>query len=63
MPSRHSPCLRTRRRGRTAVGQMGLRDKYHEAMQAAKGHMEVAAEERDGKLYFKGTTRTQAEAN
>ena len=42
---------------------MGLRDKYNDAIQAAKGHMEGAAEERDGKLYFKGTTKTQAEAN
>ena len=42
---------------------MGLRDKYHEAIQTAKGHMEGGAEERDGKLYFKGTTKTQAEAN
>jgi nucleoid-associated protein YgaU len=52
------------RRGRDPLGgQMGLRDKYNDAIQAAKGHMEGAAEERDGKLYFKGTTKTQAEAN
>jgi hypothetical protein len=44
-------------------GQMGLRDKYKDAIQTAKGHMEGAAEEWDGKLYFKGTTKTQAEAN
>jgi nucleoid-associated protein YgaU len=43
---------------------MGLREKYNEAIQTAKGlHMEGSAEERDGKLYFKGTTKTQAEAN
>jgi nucleoid-associated protein YgaU len=42
---------------------MGLRDKYSDAIQAAKGHMEGGAEERDGRLYFKGTTKTQAEAN
>jgi nucleoid-associated protein YgaU len=42
---------------------MGLRDKYDAAIQAAKGHMEGGAEERDGKLYFTGTTKTQAEAN
>jgi nucleoid-associated protein YgaU len=43
---------------------MGLRDKYNHAIQTAKGfHMEGAAEERDGKLYFKGTVRSQDEAN
>jgi nucleoid-associated protein YgaU len=43
---------------------MGLRDKYQEAIQTAKGiGMQGQAEERDGKLYFKGTTKTQAEAN
>ena len=43
---------------------MGLRDKYNHAIQTAKGfHMEGAAEERDGKLYFKGTVPTQEEAN
>jgi nucleoid-associated protein YgaU len=43
---------------------MGLREKYNQAIQVAKGFgMEGQAEERDGKLYFKGTTRTQDEAN
>jgi nucleoid-associated protein YgaU len=43
---------------------MGLRDKYNEAIQVAKGvGMQGQAEERNGKLYFKGTTNTQAEAN
>jgi nucleoid-associated protein YgaU len=43
---------------------MGLRDKYNHAIQTAKGfHMEGAAEEREGKLYFKGTVPTQEEAN
>jgi nucleoid-associated protein YgaU len=43
---------------------MGLRDKYNHAIQTAKGFgMEGQAEERDGKLYFTGTTRTQEEAN
>ena len=43
---------------------MGLRDKYNHAIQTAKGfHMEGSAEERDGKLYFKGTTQTQDQAN
>jgi nucleoid-associated protein YgaU len=43
---------------------MGLRDKYAYAVQTAKDlRMEGSAEEREGKLYFKGTTQTQAEAN
>jgi nucleoid-associated protein YgaU len=43
---------------------MGLRDKYNHAIQTAKSfRMEGSAEERDGKLYFKGTTKTQDEAN
>jgi nucleoid-associated protein YgaU len=43
---------------------MGLRDKYNYAIQTAKGfHMEGSAEERDGKLYFKGTVASQDEAN
>ena len=43
---------------------MGLRDKYSYAVQTAKDlRMQGSAEERDGKLYFKGTTETQEEAN
>ena len=43
---------------------MGLRDKYAHAVQTAKSlRMQGSAEERDGKLYFKGTTQTQEEAN
>jgi nucleoid-associated protein YgaU len=43
---------------------MGLRDKYAHAVQTAKNvHMQGSAEEREGKLYFKGTTQTQDEAN
>jgi nucleoid-associated protein YgaU len=43
---------------------MGLRDKYAHAIQTAKGvHMEGSAEERDGKLYFKGMTSSQDDAN
>jgi nucleoid-associated protein YgaU len=43
---------------------MGLRDKYSYAIQTAKDlRMQGAAEERDGKLHFKGTTNTQEEAN
>ena len=43
---------------------MGLRDTYNTAIQTAKGlHMQGAAEEREGKLYFHGTVQTQEEAN
>ena len=43
---------------------MGLRDKYSYAIQTAKNlKMQGSADERDGKLYFKGTTQTQDEAN
>lgn len=43
---------------------MSLREKYHHAIQIAKGlHMQGAAEERDGKLYFKGIVQSQDEVN
>jgi nucleoid-associated protein YgaU len=43
---------------------MGLRDKYNHAIQTAKNfRMNGSAEERDGKLHFKGTVNTQQEAN
>jgi nucleoid-associated protein YgaU len=43
---------------------MGLRDKYAYAIQTAKEvRMQGSADERDGKLYFHGTTNTQADAN
>jgi nucleoid-associated protein YgaU len=43
---------------------MSLRDTYNHAIQTAKGfHMDGSAEERDGKLYFKGRVKTQEEAN
>ena len=43
---------------------MGLRDKYAYAVQTAKDvRMQGSAEEREGKLYFKGTTQAQDEAN
>src|SRR5438477_6961723 len=43
---------------------MGLRDKYAYAIQTAKNlQMDGAAEERDGKLYFHGTVRSEDEAN
>ena len=43
---------------------MALREKYNHAIQTAKGfRMQGGAEERDGKLHFKGTVATQEEAN
>jgi nucleoid-associated protein YgaU len=43
---------------------MSLRDKYNHAIQTAKGlRMDGSAEEREGKLHFKGTVGTQEEAN
>ena len=40
---------------------MGLRDTYAYAIQTAKGKFQGNAEERDGKLYFKGTVASDAE--
>ncbi len=42
---------------------MGLRDMYAYAIQTAKGKFHGNAEERDGKLYWKGTVATEAEKN
>jgi nucleoid-associated protein YgaU len=42
---------------------MGLRDTYAYAIQTAKGKFQGNAEERDGKLYWKGTVATEAQKN
>jgi nucleoid-associated protein YgaU len=43
---------------------MALRDTYNYAIQTAKGlGFQGGAEERDGKLHFKGTVQTQEQAN
>ena len=42
---------------------MGLRDTYAHAIQTAKGKFQGNAEERDGKLHFKGTVASEAEKN
>jgi hypothetical protein len=43
---------------------MGLRDKYNHAIQTAKQlRFDGAAEERDGKLHFKGTVNSEDEKN
>ena len=42
---------------------MGLRDTYAYAIQTAKGKFHGNAEEREGKLHWKGTVATEAEKN
>jgi LysM repeat protein len=42
---------------------MSLRDTYAFAIQTAKGKFQGNAEERDGKLHFKGTVATEDEKN
>jgi nucleoid-associated protein YgaU len=42
---------------------MALRDTYAYAIQTAKGKFHGNAEERDGKLHFKGTVATEEEKN
>jgi nucleoid-associated protein YgaU len=42
---------------------VGLRDTYAHAIQTAKGKFHGSADERDGKLHFKGTVATEAEKN
>ena len=42
---------------------MGLRDTYAYAIQTAKGKFHGNAEERDGKLHWKGSVATEAEKN
>lgn len=42
---------------------MGLRDTYAYAISTAKGKFDGSAEERDGKLHFKGSVKTEEEKN
>ena len=42
---------------------MGLRDTYAYAIQQAKGKFDGSAQERDGKLHFVGSVKTEAEKN
>src|SRR5687768_14712718 len=42
---------------------MGMRETYAHAIQTAKGKFQGNAEEREGKLIFKGTVATEAEKN
>ncbi len=42
---------------------MGLRDKYAYAISQSKGKFDGSAQERDGKLYFTGSVKTENEKN
>jgi len=42
---------------------MGLRDKYAYAIATAKGKFDGSAQEKDGKLHFVGSVKTEAEKN
>lgn len=42
---------------------MGMRDMYAYAIETCKGKMEGSAEERDGKLHFKGTVKSEDDKN
>ena len=42
---------------------MGLRDTYAYAIQTAKGKFDGSAQEKDGKLHFVGSVKSDAEAN
>jgi len=42
---------------------MGLREKYAYAISTAKGKFDGSAQEKDGKLYFAGSVKTEADAN
>jgi nucleoid-associated protein YgaU len=42
---------------------MGLRDTYAYAIQTAKGKFDGNAQEKDGKLHFVGTVKSEADSN
>jgi nucleoid-associated protein YgaU len=42
---------------------MGLRDKYAYAIQQSKGRFDGSAQERDGKLYFSGSVKSESDKN
>jgi nucleoid-associated protein YgaU len=42
---------------------MGLRDTYAYAIQTAKGKFDGSAEEKEGKLHFVGTVKSESDAN
>jgi nucleoid-associated protein YgaU len=43
--------------------RMGLRDKYAYAISQAKGKFDGSAQEKDGKLHFVGTVKSEADKN
>ena len=45
------------------MAYLALREKYAHAISVCKGRFHGAAEERDEKLYFKGTVATEADKN
>jgi nucleoid-associated protein YgaU len=42
---------------------MGMRETYAYAIQTAKGKFDGSAQEKDGKLHFVGSVKTESEAN
>jgi nucleoid-associated protein YgaU len=42
---------------------MGLREKYAYAIQQSKGRFDGSAQERDGKLHFSGSVKSEADKN
>ena len=42
---------------------MGLRDKYSYAISQAKGRFDGSAQEKDGKLHFVGTVKSESDKN
>ena len=42
---------------------MGLREKYSYAISTAKGKFDGSAQERDGKLHFVGSVKSESDAN
>ena len=42
---------------------MGLREKYSYAISQAKGRFDGSAQEKDGKLHFVGTVKTESDKN
>jgi LysM repeat protein len=49
--------------GRAVEAQMGLRETYAYAISTAKGRFDGSAQEKDGKLHFVGTVKTEEDKN
>ena len=50
-------------RSRPWRSAMSLRDKYAYAIQTAKGKFDGSAQEKDGKLHWVGSVKTEEEKN